>query len=108
MVGHRGHRRSVWGKCQGSGRTPYQVSIDLKAPAYRCSCPSRKFPCKHAVALLLLWAEGADVAEVSEPSDFANEWMQPRSARAETAASRVVAPADPGARRSGPRSASPR
>lgn len=88
----------LWGKCQGSGRTPYQVSIDLKAPAYRCSCPSRKFPCKHAVALLLLWAEGADIAEVSEPSDFANEWMQSRSARAETASTRVVAPADPGAR----------
>ena len=39
----------VWGQCQGSGRTPYQVSIDLAGPAYRCSCPSRKFPCKHAL-----------------------------------------------------------
>jgi hypothetical protein len=39
----------VWGKCQGSGKTPYQVSVDTVAPAYRCSCPSRKFPCKHAL-----------------------------------------------------------
>ena len=38
----------VWGKCQGSGKVPYQVSVDTAAPAYRCSCPSRKFPCKHA------------------------------------------------------------
>ena len=30
----------VWGKCQGSGKTPYQVSVDVEAPAYRCSCPS--------------------------------------------------------------------
>jgi hypothetical protein len=88
----------LWGKCQGSGRTPYQVSIDLKAPAYRCSCPSRKFPCKHALALLLLWAGGGDVAEVSEPSDFASEWMESRSARAETAATKVAAHADPAAR----------
>ena len=88
----------LWGKCQGSGRTPYQVSIDLEAPAFRCSCPSRKFPCKHALALLLLWAQGDDVADVSEPSDFASEWVQARATRAEAAATRVAAPADPGAR----------
>ena len=88
----------LWGKCQGSGRTPYQVSIDLKAPAYRCSCPSRKFPCKHALALLLLWAGGGDVAEVSEPSDFASEWMESRSARAGQAAAAPAAPVDPAAR----------
>ena len=28
--------------------------VDLSGPAYRCSCPSRKFPCKHVLALLLL------------------------------------------------------
>lgn len=44
----------LWGKCQGSGRTPYQVSVDLTGPAFRCSCPSRKFPCKHALALMLI------------------------------------------------------
>ena len=48
----------VWGQCQGSGKTPYQVSVDLTGPAYRCSCSSRKFPCKHALALLMLWSEG--------------------------------------------------
>ena len=54
----------VWGQCQGSGKNPYQVSVDLAEPAYRCSCPSRKFPCKHALALLLLWADGhVDSAE---------------------------------------------
>lgn len=43
----------LWGRCKGSGKNPYQVTIDLSAPAYTCSCPSRKFPCKHALALLL-------------------------------------------------------
>lgn len=58
----------VWGKCQGSGKAPYQVSIDLAAPAYRCSCPSRKFPCKHALALLMLWVRGdGSVAEGALP-----------------------------------------
>ena len=31
----------VWGKCQGSGKTPYQVCVELAGPAFRCSCPSR-------------------------------------------------------------------
>lgn len=71
----------VWGKCQGSGKTPYQVSIDIVAPAYRCTCPSRKFPCKHALALLLLWARG-EAAEVSaQTADFADEWAGDRAKR---------------------------
>ena len=51
-------RRWSGASARGSGKTPYQVSIDLAGPAYRCSCPSRKFPCKHALALLLLWVRG--------------------------------------------------
>jgi hypothetical protein len=88
----------VWGKCQGSGKTPYQVSIDLGGPAYRCTCPSRKFPCKHALALLLLWVQGnGSVADAEKPADFAGEWAAERAERAERPA-RSSAPADPEAR----------
>lgn len=48
----------VWGSCQGSGRTPYKVAVDLSGPSYTCTCPSRKFPCKHTLGLLFLWSEG--------------------------------------------------
>jgi hypothetical protein len=73
----------VWGKCQGSGATPYQVSVDLTGPAFTCSCPSRKFPCKHGLALLLLWVEGdGSVADVDAPADFAADWVAGRQARA--------------------------
>lgn len=37
----------VWGECQGSGSSPYRVCI-TEADAdigYKCTCPSRKFPC---------------------------------------------------------------
>ncbi|MXG89403.1 SWIM zinc finger family protein [Nocardioides flavescens] len=82
----------VWGKCQGSGRTPYQVSIDLSGPSYRCSCPSRKFPCKHALALLLRWVQGSgEITEVSAPVDEVQEWAARRDER--RAATR--APVDP-------------
>ena len=42
----------------GSGKKPYRVCVDLSGPAFTCSCPSRKFPCKHAVGLLHLWSRG--------------------------------------------------
>ena len=58
--------RAVWGLCQGSGKQPYQTTIDLSGPAFKCSCPSRKFPCKHALGLLLLWSTG-EVRPGDEP-----------------------------------------
>lgn len=48
----------LWGDCLGSGSSPYQVTVDAGSRRWKCSCPSRKFPCKHALGLLFLWAEG--------------------------------------------------
>lgn len=72
---------AVWGDCQGSGQRSYQVIVDVADPAYRCSCPSRKFPCKHAIALLLRWAEGT-IGEAERPS-AATEWLASRRERAQ-------------------------
>ena len=86
----------VWGQCQGSGKTPYQVSVDVVAPAYRCSCPSRKFPCKHALALLMLWSAGV-LDESGQVAGFAEVWATQRAVRAADAAGRGTtdAPPDP-------------
>ena len=84
----------VWGQCQGSGKTPYQVSVDVVAPAYRCSCPSRKFPCKHALALLMLWSEGA-LEESGIVAGFAQEWAGQRAARAADGADRAATASAP-------------
>jgi hypothetical protein len=67
---------AVWGRCQGSGKAPYRVLVDLSGPAYKCSCPSRKIPCKHALGLLLLWSAGG-VDEAPEPTDV-GEWLAAR------------------------------
>jgi SWIM zinc finger len=91
----------VWGLCAGSGRGPYQVAVDLDGPAYRCSCPSRKFPCKHALGLLLNWTDGR-VPEQAEPADYARAWRASRADRVgqATAKTATVKDAAAAARRS--------
>lgn len=69
--------RAVWGECQGSGAKPYQTVIDLSEPAFKCSCPSRKFPCKHALGLFLLIANQPGTT-VTTPPDWAGEWLAKR------------------------------
>ncbi|MCX5194894.1 SWIM zinc finger family protein [Streptomyces sp. NBC_00249] len=84
---------AVWGLCKGSGSTPYRTVVDLTGPAYKCSCPSRKFPCKHALGLLLLWAaEG--VGDPAEAPDWAGEWLSERAAKAVRATARPAGPVD--------------
>jgi hypothetical protein len=98
----------VWGLCAGSGKHSYQVIADVSGPAYKCSCPSRKFPCKHAVALLLNWADGL-VPDAAQPPGFAESWIAGRAGRAGRAAvaARPAATADTeaAARRAGQRRA---
>ena len=86
---------ALWGLCQDSGTQPYQTIVDLAGPAYKCSCPSRKFPCKHALSLLLIWSGGV-VAEKTEIADFAAAWINARAIRAaEPATDQRARTADP-------------
>jgi hypothetical protein len=50
--------------------------VDHVGVAFRCTCPSRRYPCKHVLALLLLWCNG-DVPYSGAPTNVAN-WMQNR------------------------------
>ncbi|MFF9114393.1 SWIM zinc finger family protein [Streptomyces massasporeus] len=77
---------TVWGLCKGSGSKPYQTVVDIAGaagPAYKCSCPSRKFPCKHALGLLLLWAADDAAVPPGQPPGWAEEWAAGRRRRAE-------------------------
>ncbi|MEU1369321.1 SWIM zinc finger family protein [Streptomyces sp. NPDC005803] len=73
---------AVWGLCRGSGSRPYRTVIDTMGPAYKCSCPSRKFPCKHALGLLLLHASDGSALPAAAPPDWAGEWLEGRRVRA--------------------------
>jgi len=72
--------RAVWGEAKGSAAVPYQTVIDLSEPAFRCSCPSRKFPCKHALGLFLLFGQGACAA--GPAPEWATDWLAKREAKA--------------------------
>ncbi|MBE9101786.1 SWIM zinc finger family protein [Vacuolonema iberomarrocanum] len=87
--------QAVWGECKGSGKTPYRTQIDLAEPAFRCSCPSRKFPCKHGLGLFLLLTERADAFQEAPPPDWVTEWLEKRShsaQRKQTKATKAAAP----------------
>ncbi|MEU4349867.1 SWIM zinc finger family protein [Streptomyces sp. NPDC023838] len=98
---------SVWGLCKGSGSRPYQTVVDTGGTGtggtgagglgYKCSCPSRKFPCKHALGLLLLWA--ADEQAVPAVADgevpgWAGQWLRSRRERAEKKGDGAASPAE--------------
>ncbi len=90
---------TLWGECQGSGKHPYQARIDMLEPAFKCSCPSRKFPCKHGLGLFLLFATKPDEFSETTPPSWVKEWLESRQNRtekkAEKAAEAAAKPPDP-------------
>jgi hypothetical protein len=88
----------AWGTIQGSGAKPYQTSIDFAGPAFKCTCPSRKFPCKHGLGLfLILTQQPASMIERSPPT-WTTEWLTKRVEKEEKKVAKLAAPetaADP-------------
>ena len=76
--------RALWGEVQGSGKNPYQTQVDGNSTAFKCSCPSRKFPCKHGIGLLFLFADYAAKFQntLDEPA-WVKEWIDKRQEKAE-------------------------
>lgn len=80
-----GNTQYLWGECKSSGASFYKTQLSLKGPAFKCNCPSRKFPCKHAIALLLLYAEQSEAFRITEDyPDWVREWLASRGVTAET------------------------
>lgn len=82
----------IWGEIKGSGASPYRTVADLAGPASKCTCPSRKFPCKHALGLMLADAS-APLAEAAPP-DWVEAWAKGRESRA-AAETRAQGPTKP-------------
>lgn len=54
-LGKEGH--ILWGNAIGSSGDTYAVHVDTNREELNCSCPSRKRPCKHTLAILIMDAE---------------------------------------------------
>jgi hypothetical protein len=66
----------IWGECAGSGANPYSCSadyVDEDKPVFRCNCPSKQFPCKHAVGLLYAFAKGLQFTVADIPEEIKNK-----------------------------------
>jgi hypothetical protein len=68
----------VWGECQGSGAAPYRVVISESDAGYKCNCPSRKFPCKHSLALMWMRVEGKFPFASGLAPEWVQEWLRRR------------------------------
>lgn len=79
--------RAIWGQIKGSGKNPYSTQLDIVSVAYKCSCPSRQFPCKHSIALMLLYADTAK----DFPSEDEPEWVKSWLSRRESKVSKELA-----------------
>ncbi len=83
---------TAWGECAGSGSKPYLTGIDLREPAFKCSCPSRVFPCKHGAGLLLLLARQPALFGATTPPGWLEEWLAKRQQTQTKKEEKVVAP----------------
>jgi hypothetical protein len=72
--------RAVWGVCRGSGAEPYDTIVDHVGVGFSCTCPSRRRPCKHTLALLMLWSQGQVVDTLAPPPVEA--WLSSRRSAA--------------------------
>ena len=75
----------IFGECKGSGRSNYFPSADFlkpESPVFRCTCPSRQFPCKHCLGLLYAFAAGKTFTGADIPRDIL-EKRKKTAARAE-------------------------
>lgn len=65
----------IWGACAGSGANPYRVMADMRDMGNKCTCPSRKFPCKHVLALFWLHAEALAPFPSDETPEWVSDWL---------------------------------
>jgi SWIM zinc finger len=73
-TGRDGGGQFAWGECQGSGSTPYRVALALSDLGAKCTCPSRKFPCKHSLGLMLHFSRSEGSFGSGEIPDFVSDW----------------------------------
>ncbi|HTE27992.1 SWIM zinc finger family protein [Flavitalea sp.] len=86
--------QALWGECQGSGSKPYQTQVDTGNIAFKCSCPSRKFPCKHGLGLLLLYSRNKNDFPIVDAPAWVADWLSKRTEKQAVQAEKKEKPVD--------------
>lgn len=68
----------IWGECQGSGSAPYRACVALADLGYKCTCPSRKFPCKHSLALMWRYQQNLSEFTANSVPQWVLDWSSKR------------------------------
>lgn len=71
-----GNPSIVWGACKSSGTTYYKAAFEIKSQSFKCNCKSRKYPCKHSLALGAIFSAQPDAFSVSDTlPDWVSDWL---------------------------------
>ncbi|MGY6769829.1 SWIM zinc finger family protein [Komagataeibacter sp. NFXK3] len=92
-LGHSPDETLLWGECAGSGALPYRVMVDARDMGSKCTCPSRKFPCKHVLGLICLCAGQKAPFTSGAPPEWVGEWLARRRPKAATTPAATAGPA---------------
>lgn len=75
-----GNEQGIWATLKSGGWEPYQAVVDFRGPAFKCSCPVRRIPCKHALGLLLFYLKEPGIFNYSEnPPEWIAAWLAARA-----------------------------
>ncbi|MDX1523961.1 MAG: hypothetical protein R3264_20195, partial [Anaerolineae bacterium] len=64
----------IWGEFPIKNKPALQTKVDLTRPAFACSCFSRKFPCHHALGLMLLLLDTPQMFGQRPAPDWVSRW----------------------------------
>ncbi len=72
----------LWGEFFGSAH--YLAQFDTKQQGWKCSCPSRKQPCRHVLGLLIVHCLDPDSIPQATVPELVQAWRTRRSRAAQT------------------------
>lgn len=94
-IGWKGFSMSggvIFAEILRGGGSSFQVGVAMDGPRFHCSCPVRKMPCKHSLALYQLYKQQA--ALFQDVSDLPNwipaKWKQVSSVKVTSVSERYV------------------
>lgn len=86
-----GNETILWGYYK-TGAEPFHTAVHLHRLQFSCTCPSRQRPCKHVLALVMLYLQGSDAFQVwHDYPDWVQTWLEKQEKKAAKVQEKPVA-----------------